>query len=502
MERIPQEVLNNIISFLPDRDEDKRVRPALAVVSRAWQHAIESLTFRSLSIKSEDLDSGRRCTLVRKLQFNVSLPSYSDDDCAKYETEQDRTENSNVANNDISALLKILSQWPSDGNLNLEIGIYSPMDLNYRGEEKLNKDRYDVDLGYRQDLFNERFKYSYIHLANTKYPSVPCVTSFIVPQGGRRFMDPQSVVTLTAAFPRLQSINWSYQEPGFFLPLRRRYIRKFANSISSYEIQPTVSSLYIHIYSPEYPHNQRMPNLAGTPGGTSLCDALRVAIGKSNIQKVYYEGPIDPSLFWPDDGSGTSIDLSWRSVVNLNIQFNLANLSGQWLFKGLPDDKFYDHSSDLPLPPDANGLFPPGYGSEEDIEAARALEKSMEPPTDDEGFCIDGYDFRRVPRDEAMLPMLEALARRLKNMPSLKSAYLETRLPQDKGDWFFWYVAPGESCGFEDYMDKPDPNLSRARVFFHTEDWRPGDKLVRMFREVGKECYGEDTIIVFLPFLY
>lgn len=77
-----------------------------------------------------------------------------------------------------------------------------------------------------------------------------------------------------------------------------------------------------------------------------------------------------------------------------------------------------------------------------------------------------------------MLPMLEALARRLTHMPSLKSAYLETRLLQDSDECFISYRAPGEPpCGFEEYTEGAyDPSLFRTRVFFRTQDWRPRGK--------------------------
>ncbi|KAJ8070289.1 hypothetical protein OCU04_000671 [Sclerotinia nivalis] len=193
-------------------------------------------------------------------------------------------------------------------------------------------------------------------------------------------------------------------------------------------------------------------------------------IAKSKFQKIYYEGPIDQSLFWPNDASKELTILDWRSVVELTIRFDMASLSGQWFFKGLLDDKFYDKSSDEPLPHNTAGLFPPGNGTEEDDSGALALLESMKPHTDKEGFGIDDFDFRRIPRDEAMIPMLKALAHRLRNTLSLKIAYLETSLPHGHGKWFFSYGAPGVECGFENYMAEADLGSLRARVFFHTED--------------------------------
>ncbi|KAK7957000.1 uncharacterized protein PG986_006222 [Apiospora aurea] len=57
MKTLSQEVLSNIAGFLPQRHGEKQVRPAIATVSRTWQHAIEPFTFAFLRITSHDLDA-------------------------------------------------------------------------------------------------------------------------------------------------------------------------------------------------------------------------------------------------------------------------------------------------------------------------------------------------------------------------------------------------------------------------------------------------------------
>lgn len=52
---------------------------------------------------------------------------------------------------------------------------------------------------------------------------------------------------------------------------------------------------YIDINSLQYPRKERLPNL--NTGDNSFCDALRVMLGRSNIQFLEYGGPIDPTLF-------------------------------------------------------------------------------------------------------------------------------------------------------------------------------------------------------------
>jgi hypothetical protein len=512
---LPQEIVANIATFLPDPQQPdgidhcqkpKFLRSRLATVSRQWQRAIEPLNFQSLHITSEDLEafisafsstSSSRRSLLKELHFDIVLPDYNDDACAKYETAEDRDRNSAAASSCMSALLEELSKWPSHGHLNLVIDIYAPTDSSHRTAAERSEDLHAVDMGRRRDLFGDRYRYSYIRLSDTNYPLVSCVASLSPPQGDR-FLEPSSLVALASAFPRVETLSWSYRDPGFFVDPRRRHMQQFAEAMDTYQVPSTATTFYLTIESPEYPHPRRVPNLAGPASGGSMCDALRRLIGRSSLHKFWYQGPIDPSLFWPDKSETT--DAEWRSLRDVWIYFDMASLSGEWLFKGLPDDEFYHMRSDMPLPWSTGGIAPPGYGSEEDTAAA--LVKSMEAPSDSEGFAIDGLDFRRIPRDEAMLPLLEAIARRLSRTPSLRTLYLETTLPQSRGLWFFSYAAPGEFSGYEEYMEEFDADLLRARVFIHTEDWRPDQKVVSMLRDIGKMCYGQESIVTFLPFLF
>ncbi|KAJ2988950.1 hypothetical protein NUW58_g3716 [Xylaria curta] len=485
MERLPQELVAKVAGYLPDRHEGKRIRPALATLSHSWQYAIETLTFKSLHITSDQL--GRffsvfanpvaRRDFLRDLHLDVVLPRYSDEDCAKYETVDDRAANSHVFSHHISALLQELSQWPSGGKLNLVVGMYSLMDGAHRGLDKFDHDRYEVSVGRRHDIFDDRYRYSYIRVTDAFPAVVPCVTSFYV-HSGPRFLDPASLVALTAAFPNLERINWPYEDPVYFPALRRQQMHEFASAVASFQPPPACKTCTYIL----------------TCRGTHTRRDFRISIPATRLD---YEGPIDPTLFWALRGPSLDTDdtCSWKSLL---------------VFKGLPGDRFYDEESDVPLPPDAEGLpllLPPGYyDSDEQNAAAAAAAKSMEMPEDDEGFIVEGCEFRWLPRDEAVLPLLAAVARRLTRTPSLQSVYLETALPRDKGVWFFSYQAPGEMSDWDEYVDCEgsacnDP-LSRARVFLHAEDWRPDEGSVAMLRGIGKVCYGEDAIVTFLPSLY
>lgn len=174
--------------------------------------------------------------------------------------------------------------------------------------------------------------------------------------------------------------------------------------------------------------------------------------------------------------------------------------------RGRPDDEFNVPASDEPLPPETVGHKPPGYGCAEKTQAALVHERSMQPVgREGDGTFDSRDDFRRVPNDEVMVPMLEAFARVAAQIRALTSVYLATRVKNitgDNGEWFVSYLAPGKASGFEEYIMDEDAVLSKPRVFFHVLDWRPNKELVDLFRIVGRERHQQDAIITFLPWLY
>lgn len=521
MQALPQEVISHILGFIlvptdrsrwgPDNSygpsdwTDARVA-GLASLSRPWQHAVESHTFRKLHVKSSDLGelasvlssvvAPFRKALIQRLHVDILLPAYTRDARTAYETNDDRALNNLIAGERISHLLHILQSSTPIGDLSLVLDIYSPTDPLRRAEGLMFNDP-------PGDLGEDRYRYSYITLPDISY-TVPCVTSFWLSH--TRFLSPESMVRLTAAFPKLKSVFWEYQEPGYFIGHRRHYLQEFAHAVAHYRLPSTAETFYITINSPDYLHIDRLPNLINAPGMTprrpeSLCNELRYTIGAAhNLKWIQYRGPLDPTLFWPMDGSDSGLSEGWNSVEGMVFETTQGSFSGQWYFKGRPEDASYHVGSDVPLPPNTAGIVPPGYGSLQDTLAARALIMSNEPQEDEDGLNIG--EFRSVVRDEVMNPLLDALARRLSTMPSLQRARIKASLPESKpGEWFIEYVAPGHSPQIEGYLEEPRDG-SVAQVFMHTDGWRPGAEVMHLFQEIGRILHGEESTIIFLPFLW
>ncbi|KAI9164013.1 hypothetical protein HJFPF1_05648 [Paramyrothecium foliicola] len=516
MDDLPQEILDHIISFIPKysghaspTSEHKLIRPGLATVSHAWQEAVEPLTFKELHIKDTELwklcevfsraRGARRRHLLRTLHYDVVLPSYSDAACAEYETDHDREENNGVASRTVRQILQYLSQWPVDTNLRLLIEIYSPMDGTRRGEERWNKERMAARVGTRRDLFENRYHYSYIRLSGIDHLQVDCVRDLTYL--GRN-LHPSSQAHLTTLCPNITRMNWSYLEPAGFQALQRQHRKDFMASLENFDIPASATKVHVDFTSCDLPHGKRLPNLTGGAAEDPLSLAFHDIIARSGVQELAFAGHIDPAFFWPRklvEGSETAI---WSSLVHMTVEFYYAAPSGRWYFKGSPDDPFNEPASDDPLPISTVGHFPPGYGTAEDTKAALEHNRSLSSNVYPDGLYDERDEFRLLPSDEIMVPLLEAFARRLAHAPSLKSAHLFLQLARG-GEWFVSYDALGSYDNeYTSYMTEPYTGSARARVLLHVQDWRPPETLMQMFRDLGKEVNGQEAVVAFLPFLY
>ncbi|KAG8164414.1 hypothetical protein KVR01_006332 [Diaporthe batatas] len=512
MERLPQEIVAKVAEYLPRKYKGKLIRPALATLSRSWQYAIETLTFRNLVITSDRLQNfcasiashPTRRRFVRLIFFAIILPTYSDEDCANYETADDRAANNLAFSRHLSALLQELSQWPADSELKLELYTYSPTDNAVHDPKKVYSDRNEPAMGRRLDLFRERYSQSYISFTRPPTVVVPRVTSFLMRMEPwmehDRKLDPSSWVALTAALPGLERIIWIIYEPTHFLALRRHQMHEFASAVASFQPSPALKELKIGVRESWYPHNERLPNL--NVDGNSICSSLCALLGRGNIQRFSYTGPIDPTLFWPRETDETP---SWGSLETLKVKFCLGSLDGQWFFKGSQEDSRCYESSDIPLPQDAEGFFPPGYyDSDEQNDEAIAHAKSMETFQDEEGHIIHASMFRRAPRDEAIIPLIKAVARRLAHTPSLQSVQLKSDRMLGREKWFFSYYPPGQMIYWDEHVDCRVPGfenpVSHARFFLRAGDSKAYEEVAALLRGIGRARNGTDAVVTFVPF--
>lgn len=251
---LSQEIINIVASYLQRWEHEDRANitergrallPPYASISRSWQYAIEHQTFREIAIRSTELGDfsciliNHRRKLLRRLELNVILPTYTDKACAKFETEEDKQSNNQVFTKAIKDLLDLLRSWheefqttgnhsdaPIEQSLRLCIGdCYSLMDCRYRGREKYQNDYHEWELGRRHDLFSHRYESSLLQLESIAgVQEIPQISSFHKSPSHRN-IEPRSLAIIASKFPNLDSFRWRLKENEKLDPRLRQQTR-------------------------------------------------------------------------------------------------------------------------------------------------------------------------------------------------------------------------------------------------------------------------------------
>ena len=556
MKGLPLEVIANITSYLPERHgkDVLLVRPSIATISRVWQSAVERDIFFQLTIDNTELDTfasvfstrqARRRSLLKHLSYTIILPAYTDQECGVYETDEDRTANNKIVAKALEALFNVLKSWEYDPNVgfSLMLSMHSPMDVLYRDRDKLEKDRDNQALGRRQDVFEKRYEYSFVRLADADLnllPPVSCITELSFTHGaGHRQLHPASQAALTLTKTRsLQKITCGYREPGPYVSLSQQIRQEFVRDLRKLQIGSSVRSFDLEIDAHFYLHHQSLPNLVFPHEHDCLSSELhRLVNSAQNLETVTYKGQVDASFFWPfapgQEPAAADTRL-WPSVKHISVHFNQRAPNGQWYVQARPPSPHPGGSSDEPhsdnsdsdsesaisaidtnagtdpLPPDAAAYrYPaPGYGTTtEETQASLAYAQSLAriPDPADGTFDSEREDFRTWPNEETLRPLLAAFVLGLEHMPAVLTAELTTE-PASGGEWFVCYYAPGRKSGYaDDDVEEAEGaavSVSSPRVFFHMGDWRPSWDVVKLFKEFGKRKHGEECLVCFVPWMY
>ena len=238
---LSQEIINLVALYLQRWEHENRANisergrallPAYATISQSWQYAIEGQTFREIAVKSTEIDDfsrivvNHRRKLLRRLELNVILPTYTDKACAKFETEKDKQSNNQVFTKAIKDLLAVLRSWhdefqptgndsdaPIEQSLRLCMGdCYSPKDCRYRGWDKYQEDIHEWECGRRHDLFQHRYESSLLQLESVEgIQEIPQISSFHRSPGNRN-IEPRSLAIIASRFPNLDSFRWRLKD--------------------------------------------------------------------------------------------------------------------------------------------------------------------------------------------------------------------------------------------------------------------------------------------------
>jgi hypothetical protein len=65
---------------------------------------------------------------VKKIYLSVKLESYNEEARARFETNEEHQRNNKILNTTISALFRILADWPKNARIGLDISAWCPSD--------------------------------------------------------------------------------------------------------------------------------------------------------------------------------------------------------------------------------------------------------------------------------------------------------------------------------------------------------------------------------------
>lgn len=247
---LPQELIDLVASYIQRWEYDNRtfiwysgepsrtLLPAYATISRAWQYAIERQTFHAIRIKSTELEDfcqllvNHRQKLLKRLELEVILPTYTYEAGAKFETEADRQSNNKAFSKAIRDLLFLLGSWHIEslgagkcGKSLIESSLclrirdcYSDMDFGYLRWGKWRP-------GWPRDLSDRRYESSLLRLESIEdILKIPQVTSFRISYT-KRNIEPRSLAMIANKFPNLDDLQWSVKDNEKLNPLLRQQTR-------------------------------------------------------------------------------------------------------------------------------------------------------------------------------------------------------------------------------------------------------------------------------------
>ncbi|KAH7084456.1 hypothetical protein FB567DRAFT_529042 [Paraphoma chrysanthemicola] len=527
MEHLPQELIDRIVWFAeryPGQDqwysaigqfhrvgEPPSQFPRLAILNRLWKEAVETITFRSLAIKSDELNvlqsmvTGNRRKYLASIRFIAILPTYSDEACARRESPNEQHINNEAFSKAIFDLFAVLKEWENDGVQNalyLDLAsATSPADLRMYGsgpeQESL---RYDIAIVKRKDILWDRWEQSQLHLLHPERLSkLSNIAHLRVEGNGRRRLMAATAPDLAASLPNLKSVQWDFYDcdagsaydatnndssdsdsdsdyelgesnssASAKMPGNARKL--FADRLNSIQLSTLSSANIVFYHAMPFDQKRTCPSIV--PTGFSF-DPFSAALRRfsQNLTTVTLNAHLDSTLFWPSSDEQDAMAPYWPNLKSLDIDLIMIAPSGQWYFTG---QRPSDHENDDPGPV---------------IIGADNLEHNYS-------------DFRVHPDPDTFDPFLAALAKAIAQMPVLEYFMLTSDLSGETGRLHIEYAAPGKASSVGD--ESPEDAQYR-RVYYACEVgkvWVPEQETAEGLRNAGKEKFGGEVIERYVGSIY
>lgn len=560
MVELPVEMFDIIASFSGRND-----LPRLGTVSRAWQFAIERLTMRAIRIRSTDLQvfsdlfvHRNRQAALKFIDFEVVLPAYSDRQCARFETDQDKQRNNEALTDAVHSLFSILHSWDEEsgmpgsetasyqrpivaGRICLILNAYSPSDVDRRQNIDVKLQSYlrkNPD-----DLFEHRYQRSFLRVSRCdELPAVSRIGAFQAMElchTRGRCIEGASLAGVAAKLPNLENILWTVNDNEkiyetvrqqhrfgkmFFFLFGESFYRKkskfncrvdFAQSLATLSLQ-FLKIVRLTIFN-KAPANQHFKLSSALLPSDPLTDHLSLALHalslSPNLTHLTLAGNIvlSPCFFWPQ-GPTTTTTPFWPHLQKLDVRLNITTPTGNWLYMRDPeddDDEEDEEDNDPLIVPDLLSMwqeYETGSMHSNDSEVPRMFRGYLQSHLD--GSKPEHY-FRKKVDAKQLNPMLVAMARATRHMPVIRSLALQIYSPSSS-EVDVWFLARGErpdvSVQFYDDDAEGEEERMVARmkkrwlvIIGNESKWSVPEDLLEAWRYVGAE--DDDDVLVKIRYL-
>ncbi|KAH0369120.1 hypothetical protein KCU65_g3523, partial [Aureobasidium melanogenum] len=350
MDSLPPELLARIIFLVVNKQ--KRLTK-YATISRAWQHVIEQRTFSHLSFSNDDLNKLKsvvlespyihRRTAVRRVDYSINLPDYDDNACGRFERQADRHINDKAFSKALADLFSALATIDA-GNGSRPIDLHllhfsSSMDISRRDKEKYRADKDAASIGKRHDLFELRYRDSYLQLLDPEnLPLLHNVTSLTIHGDTARKLAPAVTAGLISRLPNLDTTNCTFWDMERRRQDQRRQLRsEFAKQLTELKPPKILREVSLKMISRE-PANARFFS-GDVRGGfypsnvDDLSASLRLFLQSAPcLTSLELSGPISVSadLFWPSEEAKQSVKQQWRKLKVFTVELSAVRPDGGW----------------------------------------------------------------------------------------------------------------------------------------------------------------------------
>ncbi|KEQ75157.1 hypothetical protein M436DRAFT_31988, partial [Aureobasidium namibiae CBS 147.97] len=324
-----------------------------ATISRAWQRVIEDRTFSHLSLVNDELHFFESAVLkstyeyrrmaIGRVDLIINLPSYDDHACGRFERQADRHINDQAFSKAIAHLFGALATIDIGGRFGL-IDLHlqrvdSAMDRGRRDSEKLRADKLAMGRGRRKDLFELRYRDSYLQLLDPgRLPLLYNIASLTINGDNERKLAPSTVVGLMSRLPNLPNVNCVFSDNERRRPDQRRHLRSQLSEQLTTMAPPKGLKRFNVTLTNRQPFNSNFLD-ADIRGGVYATHADDLSTGFRLFSKAapcltnfILNGPISvgPDIFWPSNTTDPDIEKCWEHLTSFTVKLSAVRPDGGW----------------------------------------------------------------------------------------------------------------------------------------------------------------------------